>query len=417
MATFKAVILKSSKDIKADGTTNIKIRITHRRKINYIATDIFIYYTQMDNKTGKVKGKNQNYINLRINDWVQKCLKIDIQLGNRRDFMSVAEIKSHILSGDPSNQILDFFGFANKLIEKTKQNGTRANYTNLTASLQKFTGQQLPFAEINLSFLHRYETYLYNRGVKNGIINYMVTFRSIFNKAKDYYNDEDINIIRIPHYPFKRYQMPKRKINSKEHILTINELQMLMNYKHSNPGEEFAKDMFLLMFYLIGIESIDLFNLKPSSKGRVYYDRYKTGHSYSIRLEPEAKKIIKKYTSKTHLINVSDRFKINKSFCKYINNYLHGEKSHNITGILPKLQIKKPVTTKWARHTWATIARNDCRINKDDVALSLGHQDSNNRVTDMYIKYDYSIIDDSNRKVIDFVNLHGTSLDVPFDNK
>jgi len=95
-----------------------------------------------------------------------------------------------------------------------------------------------------------------------------------------------------------------------------------------------------------------------------------------------------------------------------------GEDSHKIKGIFPdRLKIDKPVTTKWARHTWATIARNDCRINKDDVALCLGHQDQNNRVTDMYVKYDYTIIDDSNRKVIDFVNSHRPSLDVALDNK
>jgi hypothetical protein len=32
MATFKAVILKGKKDVKSDGTTNIKISVTHNRK-------------------------------------------------------------------------------------------------------------------------------------------------------------------------------------------------------------------------------------------------------------------------------------------------------------------------------------------------------------------------------------------------
>jgi site-specific recombinase XerC len=77
-------------------------------------------------------------------------------------------------------------------------------------------------------------------------------------------------------------------------------------------------------------------------------------------------------------------------------------------GINKKLQeqgsnerFPENVSTNWARHSWATIARNDCKINKDDVALCLGHEDSDNKVTDIYIKYDYSIIDGSNRMVID----------------
>jgi hypothetical protein len=70
------------------------------------------------------------------------------------------------------------------------------------------------------------------------------------------------------------------------------------------------------------------------------------------------------------------------------------------------LLIPKHPTTKWARHTWATIARNECKISKDDVALCLGHEDEDNNVTDMYIKYDYSIIDVCNRKVIDMILEH-----------
>ena len=67
----------------------------------------------------------------------------------------------------------------------------------------------------------------------------------------------------------------------------------------------------------------------------------------------------------------------------------------------PEASFPQNISTNWARHTWATIARNDCRINKDDVALCLGHEDSDNKVTDVYIQYDYSIIDESNRKVLD----------------
>ena len=82
-----------------------------------------------------------------------------------------------------------------------------------------------------------------------------------------------------------------------------------------------------------------------------------------------------------------------------------GEDSHNIKGIFPdKLNIKKAPTTKWSRHSWATIARNKCRVNKDDVALCLGHKDFDNTVTDIYIEDDYTIIDESNCMVISYIN-------------
>jgi hypothetical protein len=38
------------------------------------------------------------------------------------------------------------------------------------------------------------------------------------------------------------------------------------------------------------------------------------------------------------------------------------------------------------------------------------------QMENMYIKYDYSIIDESNRKVIDFINLYCSSVDVSLNN-
>ena len=67
MATFKAVILKSTNDLKNDGPTNIKIRITHNRQINYIPTDLFVIPAHIDIKSGTAKsGPNSDFINFRI---------------------------------------------------------------------------------------------------------------------------------------------------------------------------------------------------------------------------------------------------------------------------------------------------------------------------------------------------------------
>jgi hypothetical protein len=64
-----------------------------------------------------------------------------------------------------------------------------------------------------------------------------------------------------------------------DHVLTLAELRLLINYKPENPGEIFARDMFLLMIYMIGIEAKDLFYLNKLQKGRIVYKRFKpTGH-------------------------------------------------------------------------------------------------------------------------------------------
>ncbi len=62
-----------------------------------------------------------------------------------------------------------------------------------------------------------------------------------------------------------------------------------------------------------------------------------------------------------------------------------------------------PLTSYYARHSWATIARNDCKISKDDINLALNHVDNEMKVTDIYIAKDWTIIDEANRQVIDAI--------------
>ena len=55
-----------------------------------------------------------------------------------------------------------------------------------------------------------------------------------------------------------------------------------------------------------------------------------------------------------------------------------------------------------ARHSFATIARNDCNVSKDDIGLCLNHS-SGGSITDVYIKKDFTRIDEVIRTVVDFV--------------
>ena len=56
-----------------------------------------------------------------------------------------------------------------------------------------------------------------------------------------------------------------------------------------------------------------------------------------------------------------------------------------------------------ARHTWATLARNDAGIDKETIHEALNHVDERMRVTDIYIDRDYSAQDAANKKVLEMV--------------
>lgn len=55
-----------------------------------------------------------------------------------------------------------------------------------------------------------------------------------------------------------------------------------------------------------------------------------------------------------------------------------------------------------ARHSFATIARNDCGVSKDDISMCLTHS-SGLDITDRYIEKDWKIIDRVQHKVLTLV--------------
>ncbi len=106
MSSFKAVIFAGENQRKSDGTINIKIRLTHNRKADYISTDLYVLPDSFDSKSGVIKsGRNKDYINLRITDHIQKYQRKDIELGERRDFMTVKQIKAYLLENKNQSSV------------------------------------------------------------------------------------------------------------------------------------------------------------------------------------------------------------------------------------------------------------------------------------------------------------------------
>ena len=85
----------------------------------------------------------------------------------------------------------------------------------------------------------------------------------------------------------------------------------------------------------------------------------------------------------------------------YYANYRHfyNNLCKGLKEIKEQLGLEE-LTTYWARHSWATIARR-LKISKDTIALALGH--CSHTVTDIYIEEDMQEVDEANRKVLDYV--------------
>ncbi|MCL2597761.1 MAG: site-specific integrase [Paludibacter sp.] len=417
MATFQAVV---SSYKKADGTRNVMICIFHNGQKRYPKTNFFL---DKDDLTRSLKIKNQLYID-KINNILKKCRDCCNQYADviaSYNIDKVLHLIEPIISGRDilSNKFeLNFIEYGRNFVQKLKKDGRDGNaktYEITLNNLVKFIGSEyIDINEITTNFIKQWIDWLQNISKGKRVQSlYPSNVRALHNRAKDEFNDEDIGLIQIPLSPFKKIKLPplpeirERALNIKQ-IRQIFNLQNSENYKSGKYYYNFACDLFMLSFMLVGINEVDLYNCTDFSNGRITYYRTKVKNrrsdkgKISIKIEPEALPLIEKYKDKTGE-RVFCFYQIYNSvnvFCRSINgNIIHNT---GLKKIGKELGIEN-LQFYAARHSWATIARNDCGIDKYTIHESLNHVVDIMKITDTYIKKDWSNIDRANRKVLDYI--------------
>lgn len=309
-------------------------------------------------------------------------------------------------------EAMTFNIFFSKFIERKERKNTAGIYRHTLLKIAQFAdktghvGDWL-FKEITLDWLNRFERFLRTQhldehgkpveGVRqlktNGIGIHFRNIRAVVNAAID---DE-----LTTRYPFRKFKIKHEETAKRS--LTVEQLRTLRDYP-CEPHQQKYRDIFLLMVYLVGINSVDLFSLGEVRNGRIEYRRSKTGHLFSIKVEPEAQAIIDKYRGRKYLLDVLDTYGNYKDFAHRMNDNLRKIGTVERKGRGGK-KLREPLfptlTTYWARHTWATLAA-ELDIPDETISLALGHS-SGNRVTNIYINRNRKKVDAANRKVIDLI--------------
>jgi hypothetical protein len=185
--------------------------------------------------------------------------------------------------------------------------------------------------------------------------------------------------------------------------------------------QNLARDIFLLSFMTMGTNLADLFYAEAPTDGVLAYERLKTCDQrpdralININIHPLAQAIIDRNKGRNgKMLNLAERF-ASRKYChasvnlgmKKIKAYLIDsyKKEHPSMSDAEIVKVMRLEDFSFysARHSWATIARNDLRIDKWTVHEGLNHVDSATKITDVYIKRDFSRINEANFKVIEYV--------------
>lgn len=420
MPTFKIYIAKDQK--RKDEKYPVSIRLTHNRKHAYLKTDYYVVKQQL-NKNFEIKDKVLLKLLLgkieNCEDTVVRCI------GNNVNNYTAKDIVEFIKKKQNEVKYIDFIAFARERISKLHEDGRtkRANHINTTINaLVDFSGKELNISNVTSRFLSDFEAFLrskriivrlnqFGKEVKTerepltdtGVHDYMADIRAIFNEAINRYNNDDIGDIVIKNYPFRKYKIVKPGLSAKRNI-EVDSIRKIMNLDNGTIRQNLARDVFMLSFLLVGMNTVDLYNIPYYSfkNGRITYQRSKTkdrrqdNAEISIKVEPEIEGLLKKYEDpeKVHLFSFYRMYRDSSTFNAAVNK--------GLVKVAEKCKIEN-LTVYVARHSWATIARNVLNISTDDISLCLNHVNKQHKITDIYIEKDFKRIDQANRRMIDLV--------------
>lgn len=412
MATVNAVILPIKK--RKDGTWNVKIRVNKDGSSSYIETSHFVNAKQVWKKN---QIKDPGLLAMVEPVLTQYRKKLG-ELGAKLDGYSSAKLADYLVGKKEINaEDINVVEFGRKRIgELTKANrlGSAKNMQTVVNSLiDFFRTEDIRITDIRSKMLQKYEAFLrkprtqirpdqFNRpqtraidGLSNnGLHNHMRDLRILFNNIKEFYNDEDEEVVVVKHYPFKKYKLPQVQPKEKPK-LTVEQVVAIRDFE-AEPGSriELARDLFMLSFYLCGMNAVDMYKLLPAgeSNTRIGYNRSKTAsrrrdQAYiSIFIPEEARPLYAKYAGT-----------LQKRYASHSG--LDHALAFGIKKIGAALGHQDPEFYD-ARHAFGDFARNRCRFSMDDVGLAMNHKDQSNRVTDIYVSKSWDIIDEVQSEVI-----------------
>ncbi len=404
MIPHSKIVIDTRRLLK-DGSRPLMLRINHKRIPVYLNLEYAILTEHWDADSQSINANCKKYKNLaRINNTLlKKRLEIDElleyfdRIGELRK-LSPTQLKRKL---EKKEQHISFKSFTEQLISEFKEAhklGNASVYEQAWGFLKRYTEKDdLTFEDITYSLLKSLESkHMAKDNSKNGLSFYLRTIRAIYNRAIK------AGIVKKELYPFENYSIKetktvKRAIKKKD-ISTIKNAALEKDSKMWQ-----ARNFFLFSFYNRGMNFADIAQLKVSNivNGRINYKRAKTGKNYTIKLTSEASSILAFYLKESMTpddfifpiikrVSLEDQRKDEENERKLYNNALKD--------LAAKCEIKAHLTGGVARHTWATVAKEN-NVPLSVISEGLGHEDS--KTTQIYLdSFDDDIIDAANQLII-----------------
>ncbi|PHR16680.1 MAG: hypothetical protein COA38_21575 [Fluviicola sp.] len=430
MAKVKLKLDQRKNCERPDGTFPLILSLAHNSKTRTISLKYYFKREEWDQPN--LTPINVDYhkaIGVRVRAKLSKAESLIEQLRIELPRVSISDLKAKIeaevLSNDSTTDVqktkfiinrtnkASLTAYSQKKIERMRfssKHGSADAIETAMRSIERFTNTpDVSFSEVDLTFLKDFCASCYSRGNKpNTVGAYLRQVKALYNEAIEE------GIIGEEVYPFRKFKIP-RSPKTKNRALRMSDIDKIRGLALKPKSAIWnARNYFLFMFNNMGLNFIDLVQLKKSQliqseynskgillSGRIRYNRSKTQKSFSIKMTEESISILNSYdlASKGNddflfpvgYENTEQGRKRYKQQRKRVNRKMRE---------MGKLAtIDEELTTYFARHSWATIAKRKM-IPVSLISEGLGH--SNLKTTQIYLdSFDDDAMDDANASIVE----------------
>lgn len=397
MATIKLAVLKHTKS--KDGSYKIRISIGHRSETHYIVTPYSVNaLSEFDNGI-VVRVPNAHEINIKLrnllNDYEERLERI-----NSPEDYTCKELRDLLKSMRTHSSKVTFKQVSEQYQKELIEDGRGSYAGMLQNSLRlffEFTGGDVFLSEISTITISEFERWLKRKGVSQTYISMTLSMtRTIVNRAIR------MQLVTYSVHPFtywKRPADPERELD-----ISVEDVRAIRDSQPRLKKQRIARDIFMLSYYLGGINLIDLLEIDFRGVSVLEYTRHKSRNMklsdkrISFTLQPEAKELISKWMNRnTGRLDFGYKFSY-KNFLAYV--------TRSIKSLAKDIDIQdyRKVCYYTARKSFVQHGF-DLGISLEVLEYCIGQSVKNNRPIFNYLKIMRKHADVAFRQILD--NLAG----------
>ncbi len=389
MANFSIVIVPTKK--LSNGRHRIRIAVAHHSQTRYISTQ-FTLDSASQIKNGRVV-RHENAANM--NACLRKLINEYEEIVTSISYLPAISCTEliRIINYEQKRKGITFQSVAKEYMDFMKGEEREKSYKLYKIASERFIKYMkgdFPLIQLTPLHIQEFANVLHRENLADTTIRiYLTLIKVILNYATK------MNYVTYSIHPFILFKMPTS--NVRELDLSIDELKRIRDVHLFKSSLLIVRDIFMLTYYLGGINLRDLLAYNFKDKDYMRYIRHKTRNSKKgeneivFTLQPEAKVIIDKYLTKEGYLKFG-KYSSYKQIYSLI--FRHIGKLSILSG------IKKKVAYYSARKTFAQHGYN-LGIQIEKIEYCIGHSMKNNRPIFNYIKIMQEHADKVFREILD----------------